>query len=232
MDIESPQELHTPVVEVEFSIWNAEYPFIAASASESCTFELAKMMPRSRSRYVQLFNVFGANPARIIALADSHETVNASLLAEYDCGGLFEFDICEDCPTVLLAELGALLREVYCANGFGHIVAELPTQCDASAVIKTFLTEVSDTELVYKREKQTIDPFFTPSLFQHVLRAELTDRQRELLEAAFDAGYYDWPRKCTGTEIAETFGISSATFSEHIRAAERNLFTALFDSRS
>jgi predicted DNA binding protein len=48
------------------------------------------------------------------------------------------------------------------------------------------------------------------------------------LSVAFEAGYYDWPRGCTGEDVAEELGITSATFSEQIHAAERNLLSAVF----
>ncbi|WP_239642048.1 helix-turn-helix domain-containing protein, partial [Natrinema versiforme] len=38
----------------------------------------------------------------------------------------------------------------------------------------------------------------------------------EVLKAAFEAGYYDWPRGCSGEEVAAELGIASPTFSQHI----------------
>lgn len=55
----------------------------------------------------------------------------------------------------------------------------------------------------------------------------LTDRQREVLEVAFDLGYYDVPRRATTTEIATDLGLDDSTVSEHIQRAERNLLTAV-----
>jgi len=41
-------------------------------------------------------------------------------------------------------------------------------------------------------------------------------------------GYYEWPRDCTGQDVADELGITSATFSEHVFAAERKILAFLF----
>jgi len=48
----------------------------------------------------------------------------------------------------------------------------------------------------------------------------LTDRQRELLVAAVEAGYYDTPRRCSLTELADAVGIAKSTCSETLHRAE------------
>lgn len=59
--------------------------------------------------------------------------------------------------------------------------------------------------------------------------AELTDRQRGVLEAAYERGYFDWPRETTGVEVAESLDISPSTLSEHMRTSERKLLEAIFE---
>ena len=61
------------------------------------------------------------------------------------------------------------------------------------------------------------------------IEAKLTDKQREALETAHRAGYFDWPRESTGEEIADRLGVSPATFTQHLRAAEGKMFDATFD---
>lgn len=218
-----------PVVEVEFSIQDPTYPFIGASESEGCTFDLAEMIPREDGRYAEFFNISDVSPERITDLADDHESLEASYLREYDNGGLVEFLVAEDCPAVTLAEHGALPREVEGRDGEGRIVAEIPPPYDPPTVIAAFLDESSTAELVSKRLKDSFTPLFSASSLTQVLHSHLTARQREVLRAAYEAGYYEWPSECTGEEVAEELGITSATFSEHITAAERNLLTALFE---
>lgn len=55
----------------------------------------------------------------------------------------------------------------------------------------------------------------------------LTARQREVLEAAVAAGYYETPREATHEDIAEEVGCSPATVGEHLQKIERSVFGAL-----
>lgn len=51
----------------------------------------------------------------------------------------------------------------------------------------------------------------------------LTDRQRMVIEAAVERGYYDEPRGTTHSEIADAVGLSVATVGEHLRRAESRI---------
>lgn len=56
---------------------------------------------------------------------------------------------------------------------------------------------------------------------------DLTDRQREVLDAAIDIGYYEMPRRATQRELAERLGLSAGTVSEHLQKVEARVFGAL-----
>lgn len=57
----------------------------------------------------------------------------------------------------------------------------------------------------------------------------LTDRQREVLETAFDRGYYDVPRSTSTKEIANGLGLDDSTVSEHLQRAEHNLLSTVLN---
>jgi len=221
---------YTGVVEVEFATRNDTYPFVSASA-EDCVFELAKMVPRNGEQYSEFFNVTGTEPRQVLDAVADYDDVEASLLREYENGGLVEFLVTSGCPAVTLANLGALPQEIMGMDGEGRIAAEITPRHDPAAVISTFLDEVPDMELVSKQSKDTVTPLLTESAFEQVLDSRLTERQREVLRAAFESGYYEWPRECTGEDIADELDITSSTFSEHIHAAERKLLTTVFDGQ-
>ena len=54
----------------------------------------------------------------------------------------------------------------------------------------------------------------------------VSDRQRELIETAVDLGYYDTPRTCTVTRLAEHLGIAKSTASERLHRAESAIIRA------
>ena len=51
----------------------------------------------------------------------------------------------------------------------------------------------------------------------------LSDRQAEVINAALDGGYYEWPREKDAESLATELDISHTTFLEHLRKAERTL---------
>ncbi len=224
----SPDESSGSVVEVEFSITDSRYPFVFATEAEDCVMELAQMIPRGGEQYAEYFSVTGVDSEQVLELVEQYETLEVHLLREYEDGGLFEFLSAGDCPAFTLAELGAFPREAISLDGEGRIIAEIPAQYDAATVIERFRAENPDADLLSKEHRDSFTPVFTNSTLEQLLEIHLTDRQEEVLRTAYDAGYYAWPRECSGTDVAEELGISSATFSEHIHAAERNLLGVLF----
>lgn len=67
-------------------------------------------------------------------------------------------------------------------------------------------------------------PFEVLSITQEgTTAALLTDRQREFVGAALEHGYYDTPRTCTLTELAEKLDVSTATASNVLHRAEEEI---------
>lgn len=217
------------VREIEFEIDESAYPFVSASNRLDCRIDLAEMLPRGNGEYAEFFTVTDAEVAEIGDLAQAHESVDTRLLSGGENGALFEFLVSEECPAVILAELGALPQIVRADGGTGRIVAEVPPRYDTVAITDSFLDRVPEAAFTAKRETDSLTMPFSRTGFRRELCSRLTERQREVLEAAFEAGYYEWPRDCSGEAVAAELGITSSTFSEHIHAAERKLLTMVFE---
>ena len=57
----------------------------------------------------------------------------------------------------------------------------------------------------------------------------LTDRQSRLVQTAIERGYYDTPRQCTLTELAEELDIAKSTCSEILHRAEGKIIKEFSD---
>ena len=57
----------------------------------------------------------------------------------------------------------------------------------------------------------------------------LTERQREILNAAYYGGYYETPRQVTGEELAASFDISSPAVYNHLQAAQKKILQQTLD---
>ncbi|WP_336035578.1 helix-turn-helix domain-containing protein [Halobacterium yunchengense] len=61
--------------------------------------------------------------------------------------------------------------------------------------------------------------------------AAITDRQREVVEAAVDLGYYDVPKTASQADVADALDCAASTAAEHLRKAEAALARAAVRTR-
>jgi len=59
-------------------------------------------------------------------------------------------------------------------------------------------------------------------------RWDITPRQSEAVEAAFELGYFSVPREVTAREVADELGISKSAFLERLRRAQSTFFGHLY----
>ncbi|MFC4989256.1 helix-turn-helix domain-containing protein [Saliphagus infecundisoli] len=57
--------------------------------------------------------------------------------------------------------------------------------------------------------------------------SKLTERQRDILDAAATVGYYDVPRRGTADDVAAAVGCAPSTASEHLRKIEARILSAI-----
>lgn len=58
---------------------------------------------------------------------------------------------------------------------------------------------------------------------------ELTEKQREILKAAYRYGYFDHPRKIDAGKLADKVGVHKTTLLEHMHKAEKRLIRRILD---
>lgn len=58
----------------------------------------------------------------------------------------------------------------------------------------------------------------------------LTPKQEKVLKSALELGYYDYPKRITTEQLAETLGSAASTVTEILRRAERRIISGYFNS--
>jgi predicted DNA binding protein/PAS domain-containing protein len=122
-----------------------------------------------------------------------------------------------------LLECGANVVDATASDGRCELTVELSSDTAVRAVVDRVRGSFSGTDLRAKREVEPTDGEPLPD------ETDMTDRQREALEAAFRAGYFDWPRDSTAEEVAESLDIASPTLHSHLRKAENRLLSEFFE---
>lgn len=92
------------------------------------------------------------------------------------------------------------------------------------AQVKMFLERIDILEIRY-RIVSLADASFSPTS----PLSRLTEKQREILIAAYKSGYYDIPRKITSEELAKKLNLVDSTVVEHLRKAEQRLITQILE---
>jgi predicted DNA binding protein len=127
----------------------------------------------------------------------------------------------------MFADQGGIVRSATVEGEEGTLVVETPSTTDVRGLVERFRERYPGTELLAHRDGRATGQ--TPLELQAALESELTDRQREVLETAYSAGYFEWPRGSSGEEIADLLGITQPTLNKHLRLAERTAVSLLLE---
>ncbi len=130
-----------------------------------------------------------------------------------------------ECAVVRTGTLGVSFRSMRLSAESCELVVAVRQGRDQRQFIGEVRELFGRAELKAERDAAPTDGMPWAAL----LTETLTERQRDVLKAAYHAGYFDENRKRTGGEIAESLGMAQPTFSRHMRAAQRNLLSAIWD---
>ncbi len=83
--------------------------------------------------------------------------------------------------------------------------------------------------MVKKHVGEVINMSMTRAAYQRRdILTVLTDRQREVLTAANEYGYYDYPKRINGEDLSKKVDISKPVLLQHLRKAEGRLMADIF----
>lgn len=157
---------------------------------------------------VGLVEVSAADVEPIVTAIDDHESVTSvTVLEAQPERALVQFETTEPLLIRSMSEAGIPL-ELPITIEDGEVTVELAAPRERLSELGTLL-ENFGIRFDLLSITQSID---TQSL--------LTDDQYDLLEEAVEHGYYDTPRTCTLTDLAEAVGLAKSTTSEKLHRAE------------
>jgi hypothetical protein len=208
--------LHADVVgELTLSVPAPGAPLVRAATETGATLALAQALPTDGTLLCYV-DVEGATPA---AVREAFVAVGTGPHAAAETGGRLELRLGADDPLASVASAGGrLVDATVSAAGVEAVVHVAPGRTGRPLVAK-LRRDFPRTVLLARREVPVTDPVDDR-------RSDvdgLTDRQREVLMAAYHAGYYEWPRDATAQEVATALGIAPSTLHQHLRVGVRRL---------
>lgn len=182
------------------------------------TFRVLSAMPSGETG-VGLVEVVGEGiPTVVEAIAGRRGVERVDVLQRTDDRAVVQFETTEPMLLFSVRESGAPL-DLPPEIRDGEAAMEITASSDRTSALGRQLDAFG---LRYELDRiyQSPDP---PDL--------LTETQRELLLTATDSGYYDTPRECTLTDLAESVGMAESTVSEVLHRAEEKVLTEFVAER-
>ncbi|WP_225336133.1 helix-turn-helix domain-containing protein [Halomicrobium urmianum] len=121
----------------------------------------------------------------------------------------------------LVVRNGARLVDAEGSNGEWEVRAQFPNR----TVFTRFRADCVESEIDLSLHRLYWDDANT-----YLQRSVLTGKQRDTLERAYEAGYFDVPRRISQSELADKLDISSSAVSQRIRRATGRLIETNLDT--
>jgi predicted DNA binding protein len=113
-----------------------------------------------------------------------------------------------------------------------NLIYTAPSLISEDRIIVSFISSQKDmarfVELVKAHIGKVVNMTFKQSTYEKKdLLSILTDKQREMMTAAYRYGYYDIPKRISSDRLSEKVNVSKPTLLEHLRKAERRILTEI-----
>ena len=227
-------------VELRFDETPPTTPFAQVATAQDCTLELNDIVRVGEETSLFHAGVEGADGeavAEALAEVDGVEFARALGNGEAD---RVQCRHASRCPFAVLIDHGGTVRRGRFSPAGTTVVADFAHGADTAAVADAVSATCPAFELVSKRDRERDGTGEQPSLRTDEPRVwdRLTDRQQEVVSAAYHAGYYDWPRGTTAEDLADALEVSAPTLHQHVRKVHDRLVgalvegTAVFDART
>ena len=176
----------------------------------SATFRVLSAMPSGEAGFGLLEVESESIPAVLGAIESLSGVSSVELMQHAENTAIVQFETSDPLLLLSIQESGAPLELPLTIRG-GEAVIELTASRDR---LSAFGQQLEAFGLSYTLNR-VYDAVETLDL--------LTDQQRRLLVVAVEEGYYDTPRECTLTELAEAVDLAKSTASVTLHRAEERV---------
>lgn len=220
--------LANAITELEFHCPDAALADVSRAAG--CRLVLTGCVPAAVEEVLAYYRIEDGSAERVVDATAETEGIESARIIDTE-PGVVEFVLTGRSPLLALTEGGTNVRTAETSGTNHRVVVEIAPETDVRRITERVRAYCPRATLATKRDRNR--PTTTDrdgGLVSGSTLEDLTDRQRDVLEAAYRAGYFRWPRDRTAEEVADSIGISSPTLHKHLRRAEEQLFTVVFET--
>jgi predicted DNA binding protein len=185
-------------------------------------------VPHEGDSCIQYLTVDGHAASSVRESLQSHPDVAEVVTIDDEERGRFQVHVTGPVPELSLASQAVVAYSTTIGVDGATITIELPDRESISSTVEA-LAETFEhvSALAVTESDQTGEG--RPPIGLDV--ANLTDKQAQALQAAYYHGYFERPRGNTATAIADSLGVSHATFLQHLHRAQQKVFQQLLSDR-
>ena len=229
--VETRETLSTNnVVELTLRTTEATTPLCRFARRLECPIKFEGLVPSTGHDATVFFSVSDASVADVLVAGDQSLALEdlTCLVDDEEEGALFRARVIEPTLASLFVNENTVVRSLSIDQNGATGVVDVFRADRVSELVNQLRESVPDLELLARRTQSR--PLKTQQTFRQTFENRLTPRQQEVLHMAYRSGFFQSPRVQTGKELAATLGISPATFTLHLRKAERKLCEMTFES--
>lgn len=195
----------------------------ATSDGDDIRVTVHETLPYGDERVIQFVSFDGVDADAMIETASDTEAIDDVTAVSDGTGDRLQLIHGEHTPETTLAELGVSVESTNVTVDRTDVLIEVPTKrmlrtaIEALESLGDHVSVLSCTEAGLTERQTNEEPM-----------ADLTDRQKTVLQAAYHQGYFEQPRTASAKDVARSLDISHPTFLEHLRIAQGKLYDSYF----
>ena len=215
-----------PVV-LEFEITAASDPLIELAAAlppeATMTVSLVAEHETDKIRYTVEFS--GVDPAACRSFVEANDHISLGEVTETVDGHSCDFIVEGPTPERIARTYGLQFHNIEVTSEKRTVVGYLPTDSALPNLLADMRSTFHNTTVTKLSEAASETQLDSNAAG---LLEPLTNRQREVLSNAVVEGYFEQPRGISATELAEKFGLSRSTVTQHLRSGQQKIIEQLF----
>ena len=215
------QRIHT---ELEFKLTDSTYPLQRLATEAESAIRLDTVAERSADHVRILVTVVEGDATTVLDRAVSMTSIDAADWfgdAEHSQLSLL---VRKPFFASVVSKHSGQLRESRSEECGTTVRIDIPENVSERPLFDSLTSRYQNIDLVAKRQTHRRAIPDTQEITDI-----LTDRQSEILNAAFHGGYYETPRRVKGEDLAASFDISGPAVYNHLQAAHRTLLETIFE---
>jgi len=216
-------------LELEFRGSGSDLPFAQLAREVGCTVRHERTVRRQDGSVSVYYTLTGDVPEDAAAAAGEALPGTVDTVSEDDQLVTVERQGSSWFGTAV-SEYGGVVRQGEATPSGVTLVVELPQEADTRTVVEQVRAAFPTLELTAQRQHH--ETTATTREITSQLEQRLTDRQYEVLTTAHAMGYFQWPRRSSGEDVADALDITQPTVNKHLRHGEQAVFDLLFGTEA